>query len=176
MDWSWASSPSPRFPGVCKLGGSLRTTGTAKHNGDIKLYITHGLKLMQIMFLCSLSQKPPELCIKIDAKVNLGFGALYILETSVSMRGRSMLMWRARRTLQKKHRVGIWSGLQTNIQPFEHPPSSTSWNGHEHWWVDQNFRTVLRGKKGLQPHKEWCSGGIFHDRKRSFGYIPEGGR
>ena len=39
---------------------------------------------MQIVLLCSLSQKPPELCIEIDAKVNLGFGALYVSETPVS--------------------------------------------------------------------------------------------
>lgn len=25
--------------------------------------------------------------------------------------------------------------------------SSTPWNGHEHWWVDQNFRMLLRDKR-----------------------------
>lgn len=80
------------------------------------------------------------------AKVNLGFGAPYVLETTARRHGKSMLRRSARKTLQKKHQVGIWSGLQANIQPFEHP-SSTPRNGREHWWVEQNFRTVLRDEK-----------------------------
>lgn len=103
--WAEAEPPHlhPRFPGFCKLSGSPRTTGIAKHCGDTKLHIAHGLKLMQIMFLYSLSQKPPELCINIDPKVNLGSGELNMLETPVSMHGKNMPMWSARRILQKKH-------------------------------------------------------------------------
>lgn len=127
LHWSCTSSPTPKFPEVCEQGGSPHITGIAKRNGDIKLYITHGLKSTQITFLCSLSRKPPELCIKIDAKVNVGFGALYILETSVGMRGKSKPMRSVSRTRQKKHQAWIWWGLQTNISPFEHLLAPLKW-------------------------------------------------
>lgn len=68
----------------------------------------------------SASPQKPELnC----ASAHLGFGALLVSETPVRVHGKNMSEWSARRTLQKKHQMGKWSGLQINNQYFEHPPA-----------------------------------------------------
>lgn len=62
-------------------------------------------------------------------------------------------------------------------QPIFWAYSSTSWHDHEHWWVDQNFRMVLRDKKRACNFTSTHTHEVSFCNRRFFGtYLREEGK